>query len=187
MLVTTFTTLKYKDVVGLSKDAFVTAFTTGKWYHVVGVKENSTVTLYVNGDSGQTTTATPTGTIYDSDEIFSIGAEDSGSGRAAAKIDDVRIYNYARTQEQIIEDMNAGHPAPGSPVGSPVLHLKFNAGYGDTANDSSIQNNDGDLAGTCPGDATCPSWTNDGKFGKALDFDLSDIGRLYQRPELPLT
>jgi hypothetical protein len=47
-------------------------------------------------------------------------------------------------------------------------------GYGDTANDSSPHNNDGDLAGTCPGAATCPSWTNDGKFNKALSFDGGD-------------
>ncbi|GAG32195.1 unnamed protein product, partial [marine sediment metagenome] len=36
------------------------------------------------------------------------------------------------------------------------------------------QSNDGDLAGTCPGGATCPSWSNSGKFGKALDFDGTD-------------
>jgi len=47
-------------------------------------------------------------------------------------IDDVRIYNYARTQKQIIEDMNAGHPIGGSPVGSQVGYWKFDEGYGNT-------------------------------------------------------
>lgn len=37
MLVTTFTTLKYKDVVGLSKDAFVTAFTTGNLFIILPI------------------------------------------------------------------------------------------------------------------------------------------------------
>jgi len=89
-------------------------------------------------------------------------------------IDDVKIYNYARTQKQIIEDMNAGHPAGGSPVGSQVGYWKFDEGFGDAAYDSSPQGNDGDLAGACPGAATCPTWTNSGKFGKALSFDGDD-------------
>ncbi|MHA2060818.1 MAG: LamG domain-containing protein [Candidatus Sifarchaeia archaeon] len=77
-----------------------------------------------------------------------------------------------------MDQLYCGHPAPGSPVGSAVLHLKFDEGYGDVANDSSPQNNDGDLSGsgvTCPGGAaTCPVWTDSGKIGKALDFNQTD-------------
>jgi hypothetical protein len=57
---------------------------------------------------------------------------------------------------------------------------KFDEGYGDTANNignggSSLN---GDLAGsgtTCPqsGDSACPTWSNEGKYGKALDFEDS--------------
>jgi hypothetical protein len=90
-------------------------------------------------------------------------------------MDEIRIYNYARTQEQIISDMNAGHPAPGSPVGSALHHFKFDEGYGDTAYDTGTGGTDGDLGAgtTCPqaGDSTCPIWTNDGKIGKAIDFE----------------
>jgi hypothetical protein len=95
----------------------------------------------------------------------------------AKQIDEVRIYNYARTQEQIIEDMNASHPVGGSPVGSQVGYWKFDEGYGDTAYDSSPQGNDGDLAGsgtTCPlaGDNACGDWTTGGKFGNAYEFSI---------------
>jgi len=73
-------------------------------------------------------------------------------------IDDVRIYNYARTQKQILEDMNAGRPAQKSPVG----YWKFDEGYGTSAKDSSGQGNNGTITGA--------DWTNEGRFGKALSF-----------------
>ena len=71
--------------------------------------------------------------------------------------------------------MNAGHPAPGSPVGSPMMHLMFDEGYGDTAYDSSPQGNDGNVGGSqsCPGSANCPSRSNLG-YNKSLDFDGSN-------------
>jgi hypothetical protein len=72
--------------------------------------------------------------------------------------------------------MNAGHPAPGSPVGSSLVHYKLDDMYGDTAQDSGTLGYDGNLAGasSCPGAAACPSWTTDGKFAGALDFDGTD-------------
>ena len=81
------------------------------------------------------------------------------------QIDDIKIYNYARTPAQIVEDMNAGHPAPGSPVGSALAHYKFDEGYGTTANNS------GNAGSRLNGTTSGPSWTNSGKFAKALSFD----------------
>ena len=104
------------------------------------------------------------------------GTEMSGTnitiGKANAsylngRIDDVKFFNYMRTPKQIIEDMNAGHPAVGTPVGSTVLDLKMDEGYGSTTYDWSPQVNNGTLATG----SSAPSWTNDGKFGKALSFD----------------
>ena len=91
------------------------------------------------------------------------------------KIDDVKIYNYARTSEQIIEDMNAGHPAGGSPVGSPVAYWKFDEGFSDTAYDE-LGNNNGTLDAGSSGDNTDESemWSLDGKLGKAMEFDGTD-------------
>jgi hypothetical protein len=40
------------------------------------------------------------------------------------------MYNYARTPTQVIEDMNGGHPAGGSPIGSQVIYWKLDEGYG---------------------------------------------------------
>ncbi|MDC0449168.1 DUF2341 domain-containing protein, partial [bacterium] len=147
----------------------------GSWYHYALTLESGGVaTVYTNGVLDATLTDASMGAISLSGEDFFIGAlnsKGSDGNHMDVDIDDFRIYNYARTQEQIVQDMNAGHPAPGSPVGSPVLHLEFDEGYGDTANDSSPQGNNGDLAGSCPGDSTCPSWHNNGKYGKAIDLD----------------
>jgi len=68
----------------------------------------------------------------------------------AGKLDEVKLYNYVRNSKQITEDMNAGHPVGGSPVGSQVGYWKMDEGYGAAAN-------------------------NSGKIGKAIDFvPLSD-------------
>jgi len=77
-------------------------------------------------------------------------------------LDNVMIYNYARTQKQVLQDMNAGHPSVGSPVGSYAAYWKFDEGYGNTIHDVSVNANTGTIHGA--------SWTNDGKFGKALSF-----------------
>lgn len=85
---------------------------------------------------------------------------------------------------------------PGSPPGVPqvacsysdttpspsglVLALSFNAGSGTTAADSSGANNSGTLNG--------PTWTNSGKYGKALLFDgVNDIVHVADSASLDLT
>ena len=102
---------------------------------------------------------------------FSIGDYDTNDAVATNTaftgiIDDIHIYNYIRTPGQIIEDMNGGHPAPGSPVGSSVAYWKFDEGYSTTAYDNSINANN----------LTTAVFTNNGKFGKA--FDGADNRRL---------
>lgn len=48
----------------------------------------------------------------------------------------------------------------------PILYLRFDEGYGTTTYDSSGQNNDGTITGA--------TWSDSGKFGKALSFDGND-------------
>ncbi|PIZ44225.1 hypothetical protein COY32_06810, partial [candidate division WWE3 bacterium CG_4_10_14_0_2_um_filter_41_14] len=152
-----------------------TAIVADTWAYVTCTYDKVTLRVFVNGV--QTGTQALTVAVDDTANVFKIGEDDSsGSTYAdfAGVVDDFQVYNYARVGGQIMEDYNAGHPAIGTPVGSPVLHLSFDEGYGDTAYDKSPQGNNGDLAGTCPGAATCPTWTNDGKYGKALSFDGGD-------------
>jgi hypothetical protein len=162
------------------------SWNSGEWIHVTATWDDTLSTndmhLYLNGLE-PTHIHTNEGSLDLSAlsllDSHSIGGEGALAGFLFdGLIDDVRIYNYARTQEQIIQDMNAGHPVGGSPVGSQVGYWKFDEGYGDTAHDSSPQGNDGDLAGsgtTCPTAASaCPSWNPVGKINNTLQFDGND-------------
>ncbi|MBI4973060.1 DUF2341 domain-containing protein [Candidatus Roizmanbacteria bacterium] len=134
----------------------------GAWHHVAGTYDGSMTRLYVDGvqvnSIARTGSFTPSA-LY----IGSAGATEYFKG----KLDDVKIYNYARSSKQIVEDMNAGHPAGGSPVGSQVSYWKFDEGYGVTANNQIS----GQPNFTFTGAPNDPTWDNNGKFGKAVYFD----------------
>lgn len=137
-----------------------TALNDGKWHYLTGVRDVATDLLYIYVDGVQinSTTDTSTSSAANNENIY-IGTNTGLGTDFNGQIDDAKIYNYARTPGQVIEDMNAGHPAPGSPVGSAVGYWKFDEGYSTTANDSSINLNSLTLSSA--------SWTNAGKFGKA--------------------
>lgn len=143
------------------------------WYHVVLVWQNgSTPLIYINGVS-QTLTPWTLGTSTTinwgpSNVAPGIGKDSqayAGAPPFAGKIDEVKIYNYARNSAQVVSDMNAGHPNVGSPIGSAVAYWKFDEGYGLTANNS------GNGGATLNGTLFNTTWTNNGKFGKALSFN----------------
>lgn len=139
-----------------------------RWNYLTVTYDGTSVRTYFNGIFQ--TSANHTMAIEGSDIIF--GGYPL-SMKSYGKIDEVKIYNYARTTQQIVEDMNAGHPAPGSPVGSALVHYNMDEGNGETLHNSGNGGSgyDADFAGSCPGDSTCPTWTNDGRFGKAVRFD----------------
>jgi hypothetical protein len=78
----------------------------GRWAFVAGVYDRHNLTVYVDGVAGGPQAYAGLLPASSSDPL-SIGYP-SFAGLAApnAVIDDVRIYNYARTQEQIAEDMD---------------------------------------------------------------------------------
>jgi len=150
----------------------------GNWHHVAATVNRATqlLTLYTDGVLISTADTTAVGTLVNNDQKAQIGEtldSDSGTPRLFhldGKIDDVRIYNYARTAEQIAEDMNAGHPAIGTPVGSAVGQWKFDEGALNTCSggvndfcDSSGQGNDLVFSTTTGG------YSNSGKNGKAFN------------------
>jgi len=146
---------------------------TNTWHHLAVTYDNSNAKIYFDGIlKNSASYSTPVSNNYSSGSFGKAGGYYFGG-----KIDDFKIYNYARTQKQIIEDMNAGHPAGGSPVGSQLAYWKFDEGYGSTAHDESPQGKDGNIHGT--------TWTNNGKFGKALYFNGSATDYVsYTIPEI---
>lgn len=180
-----------------------TTVNDGRWHYITGVRNvfTDTAYLYLDGVMVNSTTDTTTTTAVNNDDI-SIG---NGSGSYTGEdftgsIDDARIYNYARTPGQIVEDMNAGHPAPGSPVGSALGHWKFDegadntcsGGVNDVCNSGSQGTNiDGAQSNMAAPGTSSSGRTNAGKFGKALNFDSSDdvinLGSNAAIDDLPAT
>ncbi len=144
--------------------------TTNRWYHVSITYDKTSMKFYTDGVLVGSTALTKD-LITNSQPLYLGYSNGSGGGAhyLTGKMDDVRIYNYARSSAQVIQDMNAGHPLGGSPVGSQVAHWKLDEGYGTTANDSSINGNSLTLS------SATAAWTNAGKFGKAWNGD----GALY--------
>lgn len=134
----------------------ITSTIMGKWDYITVTYDGATIKSYVNG------------TLYLSQEsTLNIANSDIVFGNYfTGVLDDVKIYNYARTPAQIIEDMNGGHPAVGTPVGSAVAHYNLDEGYGTIANN--VGNQGSTLNATI---YNSTPWSQNGKSGKALSFD----------------
>lgn len=172
-------------IYGLSySTATRTELIDNKWHHIAVTMDGSALKIYLDGvqktitvNSGSNNGAFGPLNYWDGSLI---GVSCSACGGIFTNnlfkgaIDELKIYNYARTAGQIKEDMNAGHPAPGSPVGTSVGWWRFDEGYGLTTGSA---HNSGNCGASCNGNITnmvqgaSSGWTNSGKFGKALNFD----------------
>lgn len=134
----------------------------GRWVHVAATRNTVTniVIFYQNGvQLGNTVSFTndPTGGGGSTPDLY-IGARDSSSGDPFdGKIDEVKIFNYVRSQDQILADINFGKVFP-------VAHWKFDEGSGTVANDSSVIGSNESLTLS----SATSAWTNTAKFGKAF-------------------
>lgn len=131
------------------------------WHHVACVKGGaSTLKLYIDGILiGTDAALTADNTLTNSDPLY-IGIDADGSSNDfVGQIDEVKIYTYARSGGQVIEDLNGGHPNGGSPVGSYVSMWTMDENGGTTANDFSANANSLTLSTS--------SWTKSGKINSA--------------------
>ncbi len=112
------------------------ALVVGKWLHLCGVVNQAAgqknLVLYVNGEAGSSVIP-PSITPTSSPIIIGSGFK--------GKIDEVRIWREARTQQQIREKM---HLTPTSTDKNLVVCLQFNEPYGTNATDVA-GGNDGTL------------------------------------------
>jgi hypothetical protein len=115
-------------------------------------------TQHVNSTDGSGTRSSDSGNNL----IF--GNEQTFTNQVQGTMDDVKLYSYTRTPEQVIEDMSA---RGGSTLGgnaSAVGHYKFDEGYGTTAKNYGLGGS------TFNGTITGATWSNNGKYNKALNF-----------------
>ncbi|MEG3972879.1 DUF4347 domain-containing protein, partial [Microcoleus sp. T2B6] len=113
----------------------------GQWHHVAAVYNGSTMSLYIDGVLQGTlngVAAIPTNTF----DVL-IGANQEVTGRNFnGQIDEVRVWNTARTQAQIQGSINQNiDPNTAGLLG----YWKFDEAVGTTAVDAAGRNNDGTL------------------------------------------
>ncbi|MDD5750128.1 MAG: LamG domain-containing protein [Candidatus Pacebacteria bacterium] len=83
-------------------------FDLNQWYYVAVTVNDNVVTKYINGVRSSDSPAIKTGTIKTGNHGVYIGAQDGNAYWFSGLIDDVRIYNYARSAEQILQDYQRG-------------------------------------------------------------------------------
>jgi Concanavalin A-like lectin/glucanases superfamily/FG-GAP repeat len=79
------------------------SFTAGQWYHISIVESGTTVQIFVNGVSIGTKTI---GSSSITGQPFNIGSAGNGVEGFIGQIEEVRVWNTARTQGQIRENMH---------------------------------------------------------------------------------
>ena len=129
------------------------SLTLNKWHHIAGVYGGSKMTIYIDGESaGEKDLA---GNISISDRALFIGSDPTENSALPGKIREVCIWNKARTQTEIQNNMN--NSLSGSEPGL-VLYLKMNEGMGQVAADKSSMGNNGQLGLTPTADDSDPKW-----------------------------
>jgi hypothetical protein len=167
--------------------------TPGIWYHLEVVFDRSNQArsgIYVNGQldktGGESGTVASIGSLATSGIGLIINSGDSAPYIANASIDEVKLYDYARSPAQIAYDYNGGNP---------VGWWKFDECSGTTAHDSSGNGNNGTItpnagrtAGTCGSGVNTEMWNGGttGKYNASLKFDgVGDYVQLASTTRLP--
>jgi len=137
------------------------------WYYItVGKRGNQTFT-YINGIPEGVGTTTSVSNLSLTAPIY-IGCGSGQLGGFNSYIDEVKIYNYARTQKQILQDMSANIPVgAATKVSKPIAWYKFDEGQGTIANNSGSI---GSILNATLSGNTLPTWTT-GKINKGLSLN----------------
>ncbi len=135
-----------------------TTLSVNTWYFISAVYDAETdkQTIYVNGVQDKQTSNSVSNFGSSAANAIKIG-DNNGNNEINGMIDDVKLYNLARTPNQIMQDYLTG---PG-----PIASYNFEEKSGTTVNDISGFGNNGTItAGASQGFVK-------GKVGRAYDFD----------------
>jgi len=134
----------YNSVSSSSTTAMIA---TGVWTHVAVVRTGSNIKIYINGILDLDETKAAWGGDLSSGDDFRIGNLIAGAethGHWHGYIDEVRIWNSARTAAEILANYNKlVSPAAPNLVG----YWRFDEGSGTTTDDLSANGNDGTISG----------------------------------------
>ncbi len=124
---------------------------TGEWMHVAGTYDGTNLKLYVNGRLVKSTVTS--GGLYPPSGTYGLS---SWGETLDGKLDETRLWNYARTEAQIRENMHL--PLTGGEAGL-LNHWQFNASSGTSVLD---------IAGGCNG--TMNGMTDADWVGSSIPF-----------------
>jgi hypothetical protein len=150
---------------------------TGAWVHVaaVRVRQTGTLRVYVNGVESGTLTGASTAAL-NTPVYIDIGGNLVDDRCFDGLIDEVRIWNVARTGAQIAANMN--QRLVGTEPGL-LGYWRFDDAAGETARDTSPSGNDGSVRyGPVWIPSTAPLVDRPGDFDGDGDADLADFSHL---------
>ena len=129
------------------------SLTQNKWHHIAGVYDGSKMVIYIDGSvAGETNLS---GNISTSDNKLYISSDPTESNALPSRIREVSLWNKARTQAEIQNEMN--NSLTGTENGL-VLYLKMNEGSGQVVSDKSGMGNHGQLGLNASTDDSDPKW-----------------------------
>ena len=142
-----------------------TTFTSTGWHHFTAVWDDSRgASVYIDGGlNGSTETSTSSIGDLSNANAFRIGAESDAGVPFDGKLDDIRVYGYALSADEVKKLYNTTSPA--QPVDTSLVgHWTFDGPdiQGSTAIDRSSFGNNGTITGAVP---------VKGKLGQGMSFD----------------
>jgi hypothetical protein len=127
----------------------VTPISLNKWYHAAVTYDGSTWKLYLNGNlETELFVGQPAGSATTSPVAFATSIRSDGTtiqGYFYGIMDEARIWNYARTQSEILATINTQISTPQSGL---IARWGLNEGTGTTVYDSSGSAVNGIITGT---------------------------------------
>ena len=132
--------------------------TPNSWHHLAMVRQSTTIQLLIDGvldSSGSNSGATYQGTVGE----IRLGRRQGGCCPFPGILDEMRIWNRARTVSEIQTDM---HRALTGTESGLVAYWRFDEGAGQVASDSTGRGNAGQLGDASSADSADPIWTPSG-------------------------
>jgi len=163
----------------------VGSMTAGTTYHVAGTYDGATMRLYISGN--QVASSNTVFALADANVDLYIGSSQGYPTRVFnGVIDEVRIWNRARTQPQIQSLMNIQLPEVywATPDSGLVGYWRLNESAGQLAGDLTPHDNDGRLGSTSGGDPDDPAWVQV-NFAVGVDDSDVDVARPLHFSVLP--
>jgi hypothetical protein len=161
--------------------AGTTSINDGKWHHAIVVGDGTSIRAYLDGNlTPEITQTAATGNMTGIPRIGSVGADDGTTSPQfffEGDVDNLKVYDYARTPAQIAWDHNRGEP---------IGHWRLDECQGAIANDVSGNGNYGEITigetgdqtsvGTCTSGSSTDAWYNGrtGKLNSSLNLDGVD-------------